>query len=80
MATAVTLYENEGGRLTSPSSFGQDFLSNFPEIMMRRKHLMEQRLPSPEDLFSWTVNGFYEPFSHSLQCVIDITNELSRLI
>ncbi len=76
----VSLYEREGGHLTMPSVYGRDPLSDSPGLLAQRKALMESNLPSPEQLFSWTVNGSYQPFGDSLKYMIDVTNRLNRLI
>ena len=47
---AVALYEACGGYLNTPSGFGTDPVGGSPELLRSRQDLMEQNVPSPEDL------------------------------
>ena len=65
--SAVAMYEASGGYLSTPSGFGTDPIAGSPELLYYRQSLMEQNIPSPEDLFGWTVNGSTQPFADSLK-------------
>lgn len=80
VTTAVSLYEASGGRLEPEREFGVDPLSGCQELIQLRQTMMESSVPSPEQLFSWTVNGLTQPFSDSLEFMIDVTTDLSRRV
>jgi hypothetical protein len=64
---AVSAYETSGGNLTSPTLFGTDPLVGHHELLQERERNMELNIPSPEDLFSQTVNGSNAQVAQSLQ-------------
>ena len=70
VGSAIAMYEASGGHLSTPR-FGTDPIAGSPELLHRRQCLMEQNVPTPEDLFGWTVNGFIQPFADSLKYMID---------
>ena len=74
------MYRANGGQLTSVSAFGTDPLAESRELLLRRQRLMEQNIPSPRDLFGWTVNGFTQPFSDSVKYMFDVTTDLERYL
>lgn len=78
VSNAVSLYQASGGRLGTETGFGVDPLSTYPELIRQRQEAMESSIPSPEELFGWTVNGLFQPFSDSLKYMIDITTDLSQ--
>ena len=78
VSNAVSLYQASGGRLGAETGFGVDPLSTSPELIRQRQAAMESSIPSPEELFGWTVNGLFQPFSDSLKCMIDVSTDLSR--
>ena len=73
---AIAMYEANGGHLSTPSGFGTDPIAGSPELLCYRQNLMEQDVPSPEDLFGWTVNGLTQPFTDSLKYMIDTSVHL----
>lgn len=66
VSNAVSLYQTSGGRLGAESGFGVDPLAGSPELIQERQAAMESNIPSPEELFGWTVNSQFQPFSDSL--------------
>ena len=74
---AVASYTSLGGHLSPVTLFGTDPLSNSSELLHERERVLEQALPSPEDIFANTVNGDYSIFAQSLTFLIDTTNRLS---
>lgn len=81
VASAVTLYRSSGGHLSNiMTSFGVDPLRESPAVIYQRQMLMEQNLPSSEELFGFTVNGVTQPFEDSLLYMIDISIDLQRFI
>ena len=74
------MYRANGGHLTSVSGFGSDPLAESRELLLQRQRLMEQNIPSPRDLFGWTVNGFTQPFADSVKYMIDVTTDLERYL
>lgn len=76
--TAVSMYEATGGRLGRITGFGVDPLAGEEELIEERCILMETNMPSPDDLFGFTVNNLYQPFSDSLEYMVDITQDLQR--
>ena len=77
---AVTLYEASGGTLERMSTFGVDPLANSPGLIQQRQAAMDSNLPSPEELFGLTVNGFFQPFSDSIKYMIDVSTDLTRFV
>lgn len=75
---AVTLYQASGGRLEAVSRFGVDPLAHSPELTQQRQSAMESNIPSPEELFGWTVNDMFQPFTDSVKYMIDITTYLAQ--
>ena len=78
MQEAVSLFESTGGQLGQPTVFGSDPLSRYPHLIDERRHLMEANIPSPEELFSLTVNNSIQEFASAVEYTIDITNDLER--
>ena len=78
--SAVQAYVALGGHLSPPSTFGRDPLLNSPYLSVQRSHILDSRLPSPEELFGYTVNGYYEPFAASLAYFINVTNQLAAYV
>ena len=78
--SAVAMYEASGVHLSTPSGFGTDPIAGSPELLHYRQSLMEQNIPSPEDLFGWTVNGSTQPFADSLKYMIDASIHLQRFM
>jgi len=72
-------YVAAGGHLSPRTQFGVDPLSESPDLLLQRQQALEQNIPTPEELFSFTVNGDYTIFAQSLQYMIHITMELQRL-
>ena len=68
------------GHLSAATQFGIDPLSGSPQLFNQRERELEENIPSPEDLFSYTVNGNYLPFAQSLKYLIDTTNRLQSLL
>ena len=46
----------------------------------RRQRELEQNVPTPEELFSQTVNGDYTAFAHSLDFLVQTTHHLQTLL
>ena len=80
VSDAVALYQASGGRLEMGSTFGVDPLANSPELIQQRQAVMESNIPSPEELFGWTVNGLFQPFSDCVKYMIDISTDLTRFV
>ena len=80
LSEAVQAYHATGGYLTPPTPFGTDPLSQSPNLLLQRSNTLDGFLPTPEDLFSYTVNGYYQPFASSLLSFIDVTNQLSAYV
>ena len=76
--TAVSMYRASGGMLGDVAGFGVDPLHNDPELIAERQRLMEDNMPTPEQLFGWTVNSIVDPFKQSLQFMIDQTLDIER--
>ncbi len=76
-SSVVSLYEESGGHLTAPTEFGQDPLSQFPDLRQERKLAMDRDLPMPEELFSVTINGFHQHFVDAITYMINITDLLT---
>ena len=62
------------------AQFGSDPLAESPELIQQRQSTLEENIPTPEDLFAFTVNGDYAPFAQSLQFLIQTTIQLQRLL
>ena len=75
---AIASYTALGGNLTPMTLFGTDPLCGHPELIQERRIQMEQSVPTPEELFAFTVNGNYFPFAHALSFLIQSTNQLSQ--
>ena len=75
---AVSLFGSTGGQLGQPTVYGSDPLSGYPHLSDERCRLMEANLPSPEELFSSTVNDSIQEFASAAEYMIDITNDLER--
>ena len=73
---AEALFVAAGGHLSPTAQFGSDPLSDSPDLIQQRQIMLEQNLPTPEELFSFTVNGDYIPFARSLQFMIETTLQL----
>ena len=69
-------YESGGGHLTAGTSFGIDPLAGHPELQRDRQLSMEENLLSPDDLFSYVVNGSTAHFAQSLRFMIDKSIQL----
>ena len=80
MSSAISLYEASGGQLGAATGFGVDPLADSPELVQERQTIMETSIPSPEELFGWTVNGVFQPFSDSLKHMIDVSMDLQRFL
>ena len=80
MDNAVTLYRAAGGRLETESRFGMDPLAGSADLIHRRQVAMELSIPSPEELFGWTVNGLFQPFSDAVKYMIDVSTDLARFL
>ncbi len=78
VASAISFYESSGGHLTLPNVYGFDTLAESASLLSQRKHLLETNIPTPEQLFGWTVNGSYEEFAGSLEYMVNITKYLNR--
>ena len=55
-------------------------MADSPELVQERQTIMETSIPSPEELFGWTVNGVFQPFSDSLKHMIDVSMDLQRFL
>lgn len=77
---ATASYTTAGGHLSPMMQFGADPLAYSCELIELRQREMEQNIPTPEELFAFTVNGNYIPFAQSLQFLIKTTKELQRLL
>ena len=77
---AVASYSSSGGYLASPSFFGCDPLGGHADLQRERQRLMEQTLPSPQDIFSYTVNGYIPPFAQSLEFMVEKSFQLQSLL
>ena len=73
-------YQATGGSLSPPFTFGIDPLSLSPNLCAQRTLALDTNIPSPEDLFAYTVNGYYQPFMYSLRFFIDVTHQLSAFM
>ena len=80
VSNAISLYQASGGRLGQESGFGVDPLADSPELIQTWQTAMETNIPSPEQLFGWTVNGIVQPFSDSLKYMIDVSVDLKRFL
>lgn len=76
--TAVSLFEATGGRLGQATIFGRDPLAGHSELIEERRSMMETNIPSPEELFGWTVNDSIQQFSSSIEYMVEITQDLQR--
>ena len=74
------LYQASGGRLGAETGFGVDPLAGSHALIQERQAAMESNIPSPEELFGWTVNGLFQPFSDSLKYIIDVSTDLTRFL
>lgn len=68
---AAISYEAHRGRLTHFQDYCSVPLQHDAHLLQQRKALMEASLPSPEDLFSYTVNNHVLPFTQALCFMID---------
>lgn len=80
VSSAISLYQASGGQLGGVTGFGVDPLADSPELVQERQTIMETSIPSPEELFGWTVNGMFQPFSDSLKYMIDVSMDLQRFL
>ena len=80
VSSAVPLYQASGGRLGAETGFGIDPLSASSKLIRQRQTAMESNIPSTEELFGYTVNGLFQPFSDSLKYMIDVSLDLSRFL
>lgn len=76
MDEAVESYESGGGCLTQESSFGVDPLAGCQELQRECQRAMDENIPCPEELFGYVVNGFYTPFYHALEFMIEKSIQL----
>lgn len=67
---ANSAYEISGGSLRPGLLFGSDPLTGHETLQSERQRLMEVNLPTPEELFSFVVNGIDTPFTEALLFVI----------
>ena len=80
MNEARSAYEAGGGHLSSPSFFRSDPLMGYEGLQSDRQRAMEENLPTPEELFSFVVNGVDAPLAQSLQFMIHTTTQLQSQI
>ena len=73
---AVLSYESSGGCLTPLSLFGSDPLAGYEDLQRERQKCMEESIPSPNELFSYVVNGIDSPFSQSVQYMVEKSTQL----
>ena len=60
---AISAFRSSGGHLSNPSTFGTDPLAG-------HQNLQRENIPTPNELFSFVVNGIDRPFAESLQFTI----------
>ncbi len=77
LQAAIAAYQATGGNLSPAMQFGSDPIGHSSELLLERTRALEANIASPEDLFSFTVNGVYQPFADSLQFMIHKTHQLS---
>ena len=77
---AEASYVAAGEHLSPVAHFGSDPLAHSPELIQQSHRAMQQNIPTPEELFAFTVNGDYAPFAQSLQFMIHTTVQLQRLV
>ena len=81
VTSAVDRYRLQGGRLTDPSIFGVDPLSD-DAVLRNREERWSSECDSPEDIFSATISGNSTPLENAIQTYITshhitLTNELA---
>jgi len=76
---AEASYVAAGGHLSPVSHFGSDPLADSPELIQQRHRAMQQNIPTPEELFAFTVNGDYMPHLHSPCSHLHISTERMRV-
>ena len=57
--------------------FGEDPLAGHDDLKIIRQRVMDETLPTPQDLFSNVVNGIDLPFAMAIQFMVDKTTTLS---
>ena len=77
---AGRLYEENGGRLTVFSNFGQDPLEQREDLKSIRMERFKEQWPSFETIFHSLVNGNKANFRDGLLCFIDLTMQLKTQI
>ena len=76
---AVQMYRASGGRITDPSSFGDDPIALDPDKCRIRDQCSSKKYDSYSFLviFNELVNSEPQKFKHALLFYIDITSQLS---
>ena len=77
---AVGAYEASGGFLSPATLFGHDPLVGHEGLQSERQSLMEENLPTPENIFSCVVNGIDTPLVQALQFMIQKSFQLQSQI
>lgn len=77
---AIAVYEDNGGRLTRPTSFGVDPLANHTDLKGQRLEEFHRQFPTFEHLFSQLVNNDPAPFAEAVLYFIHLTNQNAALI
>lgn len=68
---AISDYQSSGGFLSPVMPFGCDPLAAHEALIHERERLMEQNLPTPMNLFSYTVNGIDTPLTQAIEFMIE---------
>ena len=75
---AVSMYHQEGGRISDESGFGEDPLQGDNAKTSIRAQAFNERYPSYDAIFYEVVNTNPTPFKNALLFYIDVTYRLSK--
>ena len=77
-AEAVRLYQEDGGRISDETHFGEDPISGDSTKFSIRMRAFTERFPSFDTIFENLVNGNPSLFENALLFYIDVSYRLSR--
>ena len=75
---AVTMYREEGGRISDETYFGEDPIRSDTTKCSIRMRAFSERFPSFDTIFEELVNGNPSLFENALLFYIDVSYRLSR--
>ena len=76
--TLVEQYNEAGGHIAVPGSFGEDSLKDYPHLQSQREAMLTESFPSPQMLMTCARNRNTLPFHDAVMYYINVTRTLSN--